>query len=269
MITFSYGVDSVSIGYPEWSYVPRVHMAFEVIELSNGYSLWNNGIGNDYRSCSIDRGILTADEALALDQFIMSHRGDTVNMNIGTGSNFFPFMPDKGDTGVFTVKIMDRKFGQFDQFNQFSKSVELLMVSSPDYSLPSVFDQGDFQIGTVDGLMFPQLGIDPSVNYGINHGVTYGGDYNLVDVGNRVFTTSFIQRCNKGLAAELLSYITGATGRFQDIQIISPSGYYTFGPTNGSSGTYTGKIIQNVIECRHLDFEEFEIPLSFWMREAA
>ncbi len=269
MITFTHGAHSVVINNPEWSYIPSVHMAFEIIELHTGYSLWNNGIALDYRTCSIDRTILSAAEAIALDAFILAHRGDTIDMDIGTASNFFPFMPDKGDTGTFTVKILDRKFGQFDQFNQFSKSFDLLMVSAPAYSLPSVFHQGNFQIGSVNGLMFPQLGIDPAVGYGITHGVTYGGDYGMVDVGRNVFTTTFTQRCNKGLAAQLLAYLTGATGRFQDVQIVAPSGYYAFGPSNGSSGTYTGKMIQNTIECRHLDFEEFEIPLSFWMREAA
>lgn len=269
MITFSHGDHSAVINPPEWSYLPSVHLAFEIIELSSGFSLWDNGIANDYRSCSIDRAILTESEAIDIDEFMRTHRGEVVNMDLGTDSNFFPFLPDKGDTGVFTVQIMDRKFGQFDQFSQFSKSIDILMVTAPAYTLPSVTEQGDFRIGLVDGLMFPQLGIDPSADYGIQHGVTYGGDYSNVDLGRTVFTTNFTQRCNKGLAAQLIAYLTGATGRFQDIQITSPAGYYLYGMENGSSGVYTGKMIQKVIECRHLDFEEFEIPLSFWMREAA
>jgi hypothetical protein len=267
MVTFTAADnDTIELDPPEWSYIPRLHLGFEVIETSSGYAHWDNSIANDYRTCEIDRSILDAVDAIAFDAFITDHLGETLEMDVGTGTNFFPFLPDKGDFGTFTVKILDRKFGQFDQFRQFSKSYSLLMVSAPAYTTPEIAPQGDFKMGPVDGLMYPQLGIDPSVRYGAAHGVSYGGDHGMIDIGVDVHVASFTQRCNKGLAAALIAFLGSSVGRFQDIEITAPEGYYLFGSANGSSGTYIVKMAQNVIECRHNDFEEFEIPLSFWMR---
>lgn len=269
MITLSYGADSVEIDYPEWEYISRIHLAIEPVETTNGWDVWNNDITNDYRSCSISRSVLDEADGVALDAFMLAHRGLTLNMAIGTESNFFPFGPDLGDTGTFTIQIMDRKFGQFDQFNQFSKSWNLVMISKPAYDLPAVTHQADFQIGTVDGLLYPQTGIESSRVYGIKTNVSYGGDPFSVDIRRNIHETSFVQKCNQGLAAELLSFLSGATGRYQDITIIAPDNYYLFDPVQGASGTYTCKLIQKVIECRYIAYEEFDIPLNFWMKSAA
>jgi hypothetical protein len=270
MITLSHLSDSVQIDYPEWEgYLSKIHLAFELVETSAGWDVWDNLIANDYRTCSIDRSILSETEGKNLDDFIIAHRGLTLNLAIGTDSNFFPFGPDKGDTGMFYVRIIDRKFGQFDQFKQFSKSWTLLMTTAPEYVLPDVTHQADFQIGTVRGLLYPQTGIDSKRTYGDFNGVTYGGNMYPVDIRRNIHETSFTQRCNEGLAAELLTFLSGATGRSQDITIIAPDDYYLFDVVQGASGTYTCKLIQNVIECKQLNYEEFEIPLRFWMKSAA
>jgi hypothetical protein len=270
VITFSYLTDSVEINYPEWNgYVPKIHLAIEPVETASGWDTWDNLISNDYRTCSIARSVLTETEAKNFDDFIIAHRGLTLNMAIGTNSNFFPFMPDKGDTGTFTVKIVERKFGQFDQFKQFSKAWDILMVTAPSYTPPDSTHQADFQIGTVDGLLYPQTGIESKRIYGEMNGISYGGDMYSTDIRRNIHETSFTQRCNEGLAAELVTFLAGATGRNQDITIVAPDDYYLFDVAQGASGTYTCKLIQKIIECRQLDYEEFEIPLSFWMKSAA
>jgi len=269
MITLSYSTDSVEIDYPEWDYLPRIHLAMEPVEVANGWSIWDNLIANDYRTCQIGRSVLSKAQGVELDSFLLAHRGQTLNMAIGTESNFFPFGPDLGDAGTFTVVVVDRKIGQFDQFKQFSKSWNLLMITNPAYVLPDVVHQADFQIGTVNGLLYPQTGIDSSRVYGIQTNVSYGGDPFSVDIRRNIHEASFVQRCNQGLAAELLAFLSGATGRDRDIAIIAPNDYYLFDPAQGASGTYTCKLIQNVIECRHIAYEEFDIPLKFWMKNAA
>ena len=265
-ITLSYGIDQCVINYPAWEgYYSKAVLAIEPIMLEYGYEIHDNGISYDYRVCVIDRSILTETEAVDLESFIYGHRGLDINMAIGTDSNFFPFGPDKGDTGTFVIKILDRKFGPFDQFKQFDKSWVLKLVTPPAYVLPSVTNQDSFQIGTVDGLLYPQAGINPDRDFGIKHSLSYGGTNYYIDKRDNIHTTSFTQVCNEGLAAELFQFLTSANGRDQDITIIAPDDYYLFDPKNSAGGTFTCRLIQKEIECRQLNYEEFEIPLNFFM----
>lgn len=267
MITLSYDTDSIEIDNPENNYVSTVRIAIEPVRLSSGWDVVNNGIANDYRTCTM-HFILDEGDGADLDEFIFNHRQDTINMNVGSSSGVCPFCPDKGDSGTFTVKIVERKYGPFDQFKQFGKTVKFLMVTAPEYELPSVTNQDNFQIGTVDGLLYPQSGIDDNRAFGIQTRVSYGGDAYSVDVRDNIHTVEFVQRCNTGLAAELVSFLTGASGRHQDITVIAPDDYYLFGIENGANGTYTCKLIQTELQCRHVENEHFEIPLRFYMKEA-
>jgi hypothetical protein len=268
MITLSHGTHTVDIDYPEWEgYSPVITLAIESVETADGYDIWDNGIAYDYRVCKIDRSLLSETDCAALDVFFAGHRTAEIYMDIGTDSNFFPFGPDKGDSGEFTVRLISRKYGSFDQFKQFKKSYDLLMIDAPAYSLPSVTEQADFQIGTVDGLLYPQTDVISDRVYGVTTGISYGGDAGSIDIRRNIHTVSFTQRCNAGLAAELVAFLTGATGRSQDITIIAPDDFYLFDIANGASGTYICKLIQKEIICNQLDYEEWEIPLSFWLKE--
>jgi len=267
VITLSYIADSVEINYPVWEgYVSSVVLAIEISETTDGFDAWDNGITRDYRLCKIDRMLLSETEANNLEVFLAVHRGVGMSMDIGTDSNFFPFGPDKGDSGVFTVRLLSREYGSFDQFKQFDKTIDFVMISAPAYSLPAVTNQASFQIGTVDGLLYPQTDIVSPRVYGVSHCVSYDGSPYAVDIRRNIYTTEFTQRCNEGLAAELLAFLTGTNGRTQDISIIAPDDYYLFDIANSASGTYTCRLIQKTIECRQLNYEEFEIPLSFWMK---
>lgn len=270
MITFIYNDNSVIINYPEWEgYVSRAHLAIEAVETANGWDVWDNGIALDYRTCSIARSVLSKSEANNLDEFLLGFRGTDFYMSIGPDSNFFPFGPDRGDSNTFAVRLLDRKFEQFDQFKQFNKSWTFLMTQAPAYSLPTVTEQGDFQIGTVNGLLYPQAGLSPERIYGVRTDVSYGGDGYPVDIRRNIHETSFKQVCNEGLAAELMAFLTGVSGRGSDISIVAPNDYYLFDVAQGASGTYTTKLIQKVIECTQVDYEEFHIPLKFWMKTKA
>lgn len=265
-ITLTCGVDQCVIDYPAWEgYYSKAVLAIEIIQLEYGYEIHDNGISFDYRVCVIDRSILTETEAANLETFINDNRGSDINMAIGTDSNFFPFGPDMGDTGTFVVKILGRDFGPFDQFKQFDKSWQLLLVTEPAYLLPNVNNQDSFQIGTVDGLLYPQAGINHQNDRAIKHSISYGGDNYYIDKRDNIYTTSFVQQCNEGLAAELFQFLTSVNGRDQDITVIAPDDYYLFGPENSAGGTFSCRLLQKEIECRQLNYEEFEIPLNFFM----
>lgn len=269
MITLTHGAHTVEINYPLWEgYEASVFLATEIIETCAGFSIIDNGDSRMYRKCSIQRSWLSENECSNLDVFFNGHRTDVlIEMDIGTDSGFFPFLPDYGDTGVFSVYLAGRKYGQFDQFKQFNKSYDFILSSPPSYSIPPVFTQGQFQIGSVDGLLYPQTGIVSDRVYGVNYGLTYNGTVSAVDIRRNIHTAGFTQRCNGGLAAELVDFLTGAYGRANDITIVAPDDYYLFDIANGASGTYTCKLIQNEITCRQLDYEEFEIPLTMWMKQ--
>lgn len=270
MITLSIsGGDSIQIDFPEYNYTTTSHLAISITKTMAGYKIWDNGISNDYRTCSIDRFYIDSTQSKSIDDFILANRGENINLVLPEGSGFFPFAPDKGDYGTFVVKIIDRKFGQFDQFSRYSKSLELLLVTPPSYEFPEISQQGSFQIGSVDGLLYPQLGIDVETQYGIGTGISYGGDAYSVDIKRNVYTAEFTQQCNTSLASYLMAFITGATGRDSDITVVAPTNYYLFGIQNGSSGTYTCKITQSVIECKHVGNEQFEIKIPLWMKAVA
>lgn len=269
MITLT-GVDGqIDIDFPEHNYISRAHLAISPQRTCTGWETWNNDISRDYRTCLIPRFIHDEAKAYLLWSFLKNNQGNEITMDIGTDSNFFPFGPDKGDSDEFIVRIINRQYGTFDQFKQFTKSLELLLVSAPDYSLPSVVNQGSFQIGTVQYLLYPQLSFNHKSNYSIQTGIAFNGEGKSIDHGYDSYETSFVQQCNTSLAAKLFDYLTGTTGRHQDITIIAGEDYYMFGPINGDDGTYTCKLIQNVIECKHVENEQFEIPLNFYMKSAA
>ena len=269
MILTAASLDTVTIDNPEYGYVSTANLAIEPVETSHGWDTWNNGIEYDFRTCLLSRFNLDEVVAYGLDQFILAHRGESLTMTLDSDSGFFPFGPDLGDTGDFIIQITDRKFGEFDQFKQYSKSISLLLETAPAYTLPSVDRMHTLQIGSVLYLPYPQTGISPNLVPGIQTGVSYGGDGYSIDIQRRAHETSFTLQCNESLPAHLMAFLTGALGRNQDITIVAPDEYYLFGTENGSSGTYVCKLIQKKIECTHVENEQFEIPLSFWMKSKA
>jgi len=263
----SAGEDTITINNPEYGYIAYVNMAISVVETEHGYQLWDNGIGYDHRTCKVDRFLFSDTEAATLETFLNSHRGEIIALTLGTDSGFFPFGPDKGDTGIFTIKVLERNFTLYDQFNQFTKSFKWLMVSAPAYTLPAITRQGNFSIGGVDYLMYPQTGISQGKEYGLSTSVTLGGDGYYVDKKVNVTTSGFTQNCNEGLAAALFAYMTGSNGRASDITIENAGRYYIFGVENGASDSYLCKNISPVIQCEHVGNEQFEIPLTFWLKQ--
>lgn len=267
MITFSVLSDSITIDTPEYGYSTDCHFAISIVETENGYRIWDNGSSYDYRTCSIGRFCFSESDALSVETFFNSHRQDIITLNIGYDSGFFPFGPDYGDDGIFTIKLLNRKFDLYDQFNQFSKSFEFLMVSKPAYAYPTIIPQGDFSIGNVDGLMYPQTGINQDKTYGYKSSVSYGGDGYYVDKLRNKNIVNFVQNCNETMAAALMEFLTGSNGRGSDITLSNSGRYYLFGIENGSSGSYLCKNIKSVIRCTHIGTQQFEIPLSFWLKQ--
>lgn len=268
---------SVEITTPEYGYSSIVHMPINWVETANGWDGWDNGKGQttyDYRTCKIPRFLFSkAMQADIVDFLLDSTKGRNTDITIELGESetgFFPFGPDKGDLGDFECRIINRMpTGILDNpWLYFGNEVEMVMVSAPQYAIPVPVDQGDLQIGTVDGLMYPQDGIKPISKYGLRQDLTLSGAVNALDIAHNQYETEFELWANHSKAAALIDHLTG-TVRNNDVSIVAPDNHFLYGAENGASGNYTSKLIQSSIEIRHIEYDQFRIPLKFWMKAVA
>ena len=282
----------VDVNRPNYGYETEIHMPISMQQSIDGaYSFWDNGYPSngagvpDYRVISTSQWQNDPTTKAALNEFFINTlKGRCENVTMSLGANpcgFFPFGPDYGDSGDFTVRLYDREqSGRLQApYNWFEDNLKLVLVPpAPAYTLPTQQPQGNFTIGSVQNIMFPQNGFQPVAKYNHQTGLTKTGVPYSID-GPSVqdsFETSFDQQCNQSKAAALCALLTGSSGRTNDITIVGQSNFYAFGMDKGSAGTYTCKFLGSsntkseiIITVKHIGFNQFELPLNFWMKAAA
>lgn len=267
-IQFSYGANSVDLPLPNYGYSVLIAMALDIQKLdqSGNFSIYDNGSTYDVRSCEIEFDLTTA-EQLALNQYIdLYTRGRTHTMAYGTGSGFYPFGPDKGNAGPFTVMldILDQK-GQGDApYKYFKTKIKLTNAGAyPAFSLPVEVSDGKMSIGSVYNLRFPVKWFDPKINYSIDQHVYAGTSTKIVHKGsgNNSYNTACEITCNTSKAAALVAFLTGAGGRNNSFQLCG--GGYPFGRDQTEAGPFTVLMIQDILEIQHNRHNEFSFNLNF------
>ncbi|MDD5363397.1 MAG: hypothetical protein PHN88_14820 [Ignavibacteria bacterium] len=235
----------------------------------------------DYRLCKIPAWILPSDSKLAMNAFFDSPlygRGLNCIMDLGnTSTGFFPFGLDKGDTGKFTVRLLESTDSgmRLSPYKRFVESYTFVLVST-DNVAPIFTEalQGDFQIGTCTGLLYPQAGFKPNSEKLIYNDISIAGvpDSIIGPAAAFSYISAFELLCNDSRAYTLLDGLIN-TVRSNDVTIIAPLFYYIFGYDKGTSGTYTCKLLgstddenETVIIMTHNGYQQWIIPLKFWRK---
>src|SRR4030042_2829656 len=213
--------NQIEVSVPSFGYKTTILLPFDIQKLDTGkYCIFDHGATYDIRKCNCTF-FLSATEMNTLNAFLKEDtigtskgRAFSVILRMNTGSGFFPFGPDKGDVGDFTVAMVINKHGAVidSRFNYFTCEVEFTNVSSyPAYSLPDEVADGTFTFGTVTACRFPPDYFSPVVNYGYGATLKQGGSVEWIDRSENAdwYETQFEMRSNESKAAKIIQYITG------------------------------------------------------------
>ncbi len=264
-ITANYIVNS-----PQWGYSTIIDLPFEIEKLDSGdYCIWDHGSTFDIRKCkctfllplAMANSLLTA---LTTDSL---GRAATLTLILGSNSGFFPFGPDKGDSGDFTIRVLNfsPKSSIGHPADMFPIEVEFQNISTyPSYSLPTEIQEGDLQIGTIIGLRYPQGMHEQNFSFGIKPAITYGSDVYFIDSASNSDSHDSLMGMSlcQNKAAALINHLTG-TVRYNSLSIIPPANSYLFGRLNSSTATYTCQWIDKQIEIQNPSFNNFVFNLNF------
>jgi len=263
---FVSGAQSCTCVLPKHGYMTTLNIALDIQTVDNGrISIYDDGIANDIRYSDIDV-IYTIAEAAAFNAFFSTTargRGNNCTLTLLSGSGFFPFGPDKGDAGSFTVSaeiISQEGIGDVP-FNWFRARLRLRAVGYPDYSLPAEIDDGPLSIGTVDGLRQPQERFDISAEYAQAITATPSGVY-YFDRGTYgdVYKSSFKLNQEKMKAGALIYYLQNTVRGNQFAMTVPSVKTFPFGYDKGNS-TINCKLASASVLIRHISLRDFETTL--------
>lgn len=290
-IRFTGSNDYIEIDMPIWPYSCEIVMPISSIKDAQGTPTFfdppashgDNTLGTwDYRILNTATWRIPASQQISLSAFFKDAskgRGENITMTLQSGSGFFPFGPDLGDSGDFVVRLLSQdQLGRLGRpWNHFENDIQLVLVTPPGgYSLPSQVSDGNLSIGSVSGLQYVDYA--PKTYRNIQHQLTTSGVPYSIDgrTSGDSYETGFTQICNASKAAALAAFLVSSSGRSSDISIVAPANFYLLGADNGSSGTYTVKFLgaspnnKTVsIKMTHERFNQWSFPLNFWMKVAA
>ena len=290
-VTFTSGENSIQVNMSTYGYSVDIVMPIASQKDAQGsYSFfdapagpYNASVGSyDYRLLNTATWRIPADQQIALSAFFKDAnrgRGQDVIMTLQSNSGFFPFGPDLGDIGDFTVRLLTQEQGGRlgKPWNYFESKVQLVLVIPPgDYSIPTPQSEGNFSIGNASGLRYCDF--TPKTIRNIQTALTASGLPISLDgrTSGDSYESTWTQTLNQSNAAALLSFLVSSSGRVSDFSIVAPSNFYAFGADNSSAGTYTAKLLgskqeskQMILTFTHEFFDRWSVPLSFWMKAAA
>ena len=266
-IGLTYGGVTRSIVPPEYPYTSRVRMDLHYFRGFDGaYTVYDSGGGYDVRTCECTFLFESADRN-AFEMFLTgTGRGQELTLSLGSNSGFYPFGPDKGDSGDFTVRLLkaDPTGQLLSPWKMWRIPAVMALVSAPSYALPAEQSDGSVTVGTVSGVRYPQGGYSIREEYGVKTTFTLGSDAYVYDFGTSADTceTEAIFELNQTKAAALLNYLT-VTGRGNDISLVAASGQYPFGYLKGDSTTFTTRLLTSEIAMEHVGPDQFVTTLGF------
>jgi hypothetical protein len=253
-----------------------VILPYEITELDSGSfaAPFDPGEAFDTRECSFEME-LNATQQLALDGFLRSTtRGLTTStITLSPGSGFFPFGPDKGDGGVFTVAFWPAEYQGIgaEPWLYFHTKMQMINVGNwPAYSLPTQVSEGSLAIGTVSACRFPPDFFKPSVNTALDAQDGYAKAISFLDRGfvADTFNTEFVMYANNSKAAALIKYLTG-TARGGTFNIVPPNNSYPFECNEGGTATFTVRMAQNELNISRIRHNLFTWSMKLNMVSAA
>lgn len=269
LITFGGNGTEYTVSAPQYGYSSKIVNSFHMQrKLPSGYRSWDDGSSYDYREFNGEFlfNASDAEEFISIIRDDDKGRGVTMGMRLPINSGFTPFAPDKGDYGNYTVCIRDVKPSgrMVAPYGYFAIGCNMVAVSYPSVSAPTVKTEGGFQIGTVTGLRFP-------INFPINN-----PDYRILTQITRDGTPKYLNKlestdhyettlnmiCNRSRTYALIDHLV-VTVRTSDLNIVAGNGTYLFGIENGSGDTYSCQWIDEEVTITHRNFDRYEFQLNF------
>lgn len=262
----------IFVSVPEFGYKTKITMPFTIGESDmNDVVIYDEGAAYDKRTCDCNFS-LNSDDQSALNAFLKTvgvtgGRAQQLTLSMNTGSGFFPFGPDKGDAGPFTVSVEYPKHAKqvMDPFLYFAGALRFRNVGAwPSYSLPSLSSEGVFQIGSVVGNRYPEGGFNAdNSGYAVTLTSTENNTPNFVDrgTGGDTYWTKFTMQSNQAQAAAVIAYLTG-TARGNQFAVYGGNNYYIFGRDKSASGSFHVKLNQESIEITHEMWNRFNYELN-------
>lgn len=263
--------DYVDIRRPLFGYRTTVKMPVDIVELGNGkWSLYDHGEGGesyDQRECACDFILTPAQYSTFITAFdsdsTARNRALTLELD---GDGFFPFGPDKGDVGPFSVAmtITEDKGRLLNPHGYYGVSLAMVNTGAfPSYSLPTQTGTGPVTIGSVTNLRFPDSFFAPKITRPDSVMITGGTTAHIQGRGSSgdSKTTDAAFRLNESKAASLLAYLTAGAGRAASFSFIGGTNSVPFGLGAGS-GTFTAILTSPVIEISHERYNDFRVTLN-------
>lgn len=263
-ITLAYSGISRDVTPPEYPYTSTLRLPFEYFRGFDGsYTAFDNGAAYDTRICECTF-LFDATDRNAFETFFTgTPRGQTLSLT--TVSGFYPFGPDKGDSGTFTARILSAEpTGQLlAPWKHWRVSLTLAMVSAPAYSLPTEISDGSMSLGSVSGVKYPQDGFEVDTSYGLNTIFTQGGDVYTYDFGTSAdsYETTMQINGNHTKIAAIVNYLA-STSRTNNFTLTAATGQYPFGYAKGDNTSFTVKLLSPELSVQHIGPDEFTLSIS-------
>lgn len=262
--------NKIQVSVPSYSYKTTIDLPFDWQKMDDGtWEGYDNGTSYDKRMCECSFFLTVAEMATFNDFFRTDGegRGRDVTMRMNTDSGFFPFAPDKGDVGDFTVALTIKKPGKVGDapFRYFKVGVIIHNTGSwPAYSAPAEVSEGNLTIGTVTNLRFPPAWFEPKSEYGEFVTIEQDSTSQWIDRSDNYdwYETSFNMVCNQSKTAALIAYLVD-TARVNSFTTIPPGASYMFGRDKSATATYTTKMIQDKIIITNDMHNRFSFGLNF------
>lgn len=272
-INIRYESTDVEIETPRWGYTVTPVMPFTIVHMGGlSWRIQDNGTAYDrrYLKCEWMLDKTLTDNLLDIFKNVSKGRGKMLTLKLGTSSGFYPFGPDKGDSGNFqcVLKSVNPKPSIGHPQDYFQTECEFMFTGSyPAYSLPTQINEGNLQIGTIANLRYPQNMHDQDIKYGVDVIEThdYSAYVNDRTAGADAFKAAMSLDLQGPNMAALINHLTG-TVRANALNIYPPTNAYLFGRENGDGdedGLFVCNWIDESFEIVHRAFNDFGVTLNF------
>jgi hypothetical protein len=284
-MTLKQGAVEIPVNLPKYGYDAKIHMPIVTQKACDGsYSFFDprkTGLTGqyDYRTCDATLWNSPSGKE-GLNLFLSGvTMGRACDFTLSLGSDptgYFPGGPDWGDKGDFTVRVVsrDQTGAMLAPWLWFQDGAQLIITGHPAYTPPAQVKQGNFEIGSIQNLMFPQAGFKPKTDYNFDTGLSVSGVPHSLDSASASDTweSTWDQDLNTGNAAALINYLI--TNRDSNMALVAPSNFYPFGVDQGDSGIYSVKNIGSentgkeiIISVKHIGFNQWIIPMNVWLKD--
>jgi len=263
--------DLIEIPVPIFGYTTTIQMKLAIQPLGDKKVFtFDSGIAFDIRTFRGQLALNIADQ-LTFNDFMRTvgadnGRAQNLKLDMITDSGFFPFGPDKGDKGTFTVsfRTVNKPGIGSGPYKHFPDEIVMVNIAAyPAYSLPSQIGQGNLTIGTITGNRFPPDWFEANTRYAAHHAILQGQTAEYIDqgVGADSYSNRFEMVSNHSKAAAVIDEMT-ATNRGSTFNLVVPADSFAFGRDKSDSGTYVVQMLDNEIEITHETFNRFRYGLN-------